>query len=185
MQYRVAQPADYVGISDCLNSTGYYNPIDPSTLDGLLLVCVNDETVMGCIWAMYQGRHAYVDFLCVRPGASSRIAVRLILYMQKVLRTLGVRWVRGAIAGHNRAALRLALANGMVADANYTLVYKELAHGHEEDRDLHSDNDQTAVVSGAEPDPAVHTTSGAGGSESGGAGLVLPAEWGGPGSPGV
>ena len=130
MIYRVATPEDWPAVEECIASTGYYFPVDASTLGGIIVVAERerDHKIVGCLWAMVGGRHAYLDYLSTHREHHGVVALWLGVYMEKVLRNLGVRWVRSVVKTDNRPAQRIAEANGMVGDPGYSLYFKEL-HG--------------------------------------------------------
>lgn len=133
MIYRAVTPADWPGIADCTTEAEYFDPVDASTLDGVQLVAVDDDgKVHGFVWAMVCGRHAYVDYLCVRRGTYGKVALQLVAILQAALEAMGVRWVRGVVYENNGPAVRLFEAAGMDTRHCYTVVTKELSNGHHE-----------------------------------------------------
>lgn len=129
MKYRVATIADYPPITELINSSGYYAPMAATDLDGPIMVAEREDgSIAGCLWAMVCGRHAYLDYLVVE-NHNGRVALMLMLGMEKLLRENGVRFVRGAIASDNRPALRLNASMGAALQEGYTLGYKRLQDG--------------------------------------------------------
>ena len=127
MRYRIAKLEDAPAITELLGSTGYYGPVDASELDGVIVVAeTKHQQLCGCVWVMVCGRHAYVDYLTVRPGYSGRTAMRLMMMLEQVLRSLQVKYVRGVVKSDNTAAIRIDEAMGAVFDHDYSLGYRRL-----------------------------------------------------------
>lgn len=127
MNIRTAGPGDFPAVTELLASTGYYMPVDASELDGYMVVAeTKDQQLIGCVWAMVCGRHAYLDYLTVRKGYSGRTAIRLMQGMEQVLHQLGVKYVRGVVKSDNTAAIRIDEAMGAVFDHDYSLGYRRL-----------------------------------------------------------
>lgn len=129
MKYRVAMIVDYPSITELINSSGYYAPMAATDLDGPIMVAEREDgSIAGCLWAMVCGRHAYLDYLVVE-NHNGRVALMLMLGMEKLLRENGVRFVRGVIASDNQSALRLNASMGAALQEGYTLGYKRLQDG--------------------------------------------------------
>lgn len=126
MHYRIAKLEDAPAITELLGSTGYYGPVDAAELDGIIVVAERDGVLYGCVWAMVCGRHAYIDYLTVRPGHSGRTSIRLMQGAEVVLRELGVKYVRGVVKSDNTAAIKIDEAVGAVFDHGYSLGYRRL-----------------------------------------------------------
>lgn len=127
MKYRVATPEDLPQVSKVIEDGGAYGPIDASTLDGVIIVADWEGEIVGCMWAMVCGRHAYLDCFNVKPKfKGSRAALGLYLAMQKALEALGVKYVRGMIKADNKNPKRLAEFMGATGDDGYMLYYKEI-----------------------------------------------------------
>ena len=116
------------GITECIESTGYYGPVDASTLDGPIIVAVNDYGgIAACIWILLHKRHAYLDFLSVNPVYKHEgIGVKLILLALKTCKECGARYIRSSICSDNKETIRIAKAVGAITDDNYALVFKDL-----------------------------------------------------------
>jgi hypothetical protein len=132
MNYRVAKIDDYPAITGLINGCGYYAPMAATDLDGPIIIAEHDGELKGCLWAMVCGRHAFIDYL-VAPTGSGRVALMLMLAMEKLLREAGVIHVRGHIASHNKPAVRIAHALGGITQPGYDLAYKRLQNGNAED----------------------------------------------------
>jgi len=127
MHYRIATLEDAPAITELLGSTGYYGPVDAAELDGHVIVAeTKDQQLNGCVWLMVCGRHAYIDYLTVRPGHSGRISIRLMMAAEQLLRALGVKYVRGVVKSDNTAAMRIDETMGAVFDHGYSLGYRRL-----------------------------------------------------------
>ena len=177
MKYRVATPAEWPGITECIGSTGYYLPTHAATLDGLTIVAMDHDKVVGCLWAMVCGRHAYLDYFCVLPGTPGIVAAKLSMHMEAYLKRIGVQWIRASIKTDNAPALRVSQAAGMMYDHGYTMVVKEISDGLENNVPNHINNDSQEVVPGTEVDGSVRGDSLPGGSGPGEPRLELPSEW--------
>lgn len=135
MKYRVATIADYPAITNLINSSGYYSPMAATDLDGPIIVAErSDGSLAGCLWAMVCGRHAFLDYLVVE-NHNGRVALMLMLGMEKLLKEHNVQFVRGMISSDNRSALRLNASMGAALQDGYTLGYKRLQNGPAEGRD--------------------------------------------------
>ena len=128
MDYRVATALDFPAITELINGSGYYGPMSAAELDGPIVIAEHDGELKGCVWAMVCGRHAFVDYLCVKPG-NGRVALMLCLGMEKLLRDHGVKYVRANVASHNLPAVRVLNSMGMACDPGYDLAYKRLQDG--------------------------------------------------------
>lgn len=126
MHYRIATLEDAPAITELLGSTGYYCPVDAAELDGIIVVAERDGVLYGCVWAMVCGRHAYLDYLTVRPGHSGKISLRLMKTLEVVLRQVGAKYIRGVVKSDNTAAIRIGEAVGAVFDHGYSLGYRRL-----------------------------------------------------------
>lgn len=132
MQYRVATVQDLPGITWMINQSDYYGPMSAAELDGPIVVAEHDGVLKGCVWAMVSGRHAFLDYLVTRP-ANGRVALMLVLAMEKLLREHGVKHIRANIASDNIPVLRGARSLGMAVQDGYHLAYKRLQDGKQED----------------------------------------------------
>lgn len=128
MEYRLAMVKDLPAITECIGSTGYYGPVDASTLDGPIVVAVNKYGgIVGCIWILLHKRHAYVDFLAVNPiYKHDGIGVKLVLLALKTCKEHGAQYIRATIRDTNTETVRLANAMGAATDPNYTLAFVNL-----------------------------------------------------------
>ncbi|HUW10461.1 MAG TPA: hypothetical protein VM537_12090, partial [Anaerolineae bacterium] len=72
------------------------------------------------------GRHAYIDYLTVRPGHSGFMPLRLMKMMEAALRQVGAKYIRGAVKTDNTAAIRIDRAMGAEFDDGYSLGYRRL-----------------------------------------------------------
>lgn len=126
MHYRIAKLEDAPAITELLGSTGYYGPVDAAELDGIIVVAERDGVLHGCVWAMVCGRHAYIDYLTVRPGYSGIMPLRLMKTLEAVFRQVGVQYVRGVVKSDNTAAIRIDEALGATFDHDYSLGYRRL-----------------------------------------------------------
>ena len=130
MKYKVATYQDWPEITVLLASTGYYYPIDASTLGGQFVIARSRSgEVVGCVWAFHGSGHAFVDFYAVRPGYG-RVAAKLLAALTKLLRGAGVKHVRMTIKTDNIPAQRMADAFDVQLENGYTLGYKRLDHGN-------------------------------------------------------
>jgi hypothetical protein len=126
MHYRIAKLEDAPAITELLGSTGYYGPVDAAELDGVVVVAEREGVLYGCVWAMVCGRHAYIDYLTVRPGHSGIMPLRLMKTLEAVLRKVGATYIRGVVKTDNTAAMRIDEAVGAVFDDGYSLGYRRL-----------------------------------------------------------
>ena len=128
MKYKLAEAKDLPGITECILSTGYYGPVDASTLDGPIIVAVNQYGgIAGCIWVLLHKRHAYLDFLAVNPVYKHEgIGVKLIMLALRTCKSSGARYIRSAIRDDNTEVVRIANAMGAATDPNYTLAFVNL-----------------------------------------------------------
>ena len=126
MKYRIAGQEDLEACSECVASTGYYDPIDFRRVGGIVLLAENDEGVQACVWAMGSGDLVHTDYLSVRPKfQGSGLGVRLLLRGLKVLQGLGVKKVRSMVSADNAVAdkmnRKLAKMSGPYYLAEYNL----------------------------------------------------------------
>ena len=128
MRYRIGTHKDHADIEDCIASTGYYDAVDASLMDGTFVVAENkDGQVVGCIWTMHYGRNAYVDYLAVRPAHQNLgIGIKLLARLRHVLNRRGVRYVRSCVHLSNIRALRVGKALGAMVHSPYALCYADL-----------------------------------------------------------
>lgn len=124
MEYSIATPADWPGVTECIAATGYYAPIDASTLDGVLIVAREKGKVIGCAWLMHCGRHGYLDYLAVHPDHQGKdVARSLLAACRLVAEEMGVEYVRMAIYQDNEAAAKLLQENAGLAHGPYWLGF--------------------------------------------------------------
>ena len=128
MEYRLAMVKDLPGITECIASTGYYGPVDASTLDGPIVVAVNKYGgIAACIWILLHKRHAYLDFLAVNPVYKHEgIGVKLLLLALQTCKKVGARYIRSSIRSDNKETIRIARAMGAITDDEYSLVFRDL-----------------------------------------------------------
>lgn len=127
MKYRVATAQDLESATECIASTGYFNEVRAEALDGVLIVAVQDGRVMSTVWAMVCGRHAYVDYLSVRPELQGTgIGVRMLYKLYQYLRKVGILYARSHIHGSNMEVCKVAAKMGSVLDAPYVVTHTYL-----------------------------------------------------------
>ncbi len=119
MIYKVARTQDdFDKASDCVNSCGYYDTVDLSTIGGLVMVAEDNGTVVGAVWTAVSGRMAILDYLAIRRGYSG-LAIKLLVRLRRALEAVGIKQVRYTIHGRNIEAMRISEVMGGLNDFPY------------------------------------------------------------------
>jgi len=132
MDYRYATLLDFPALTEFINSTEYFNPMNPLELGGHWIIAIKDGEVHGTVWFFGAPPHMYVDYWA---ASHPRIAIKLMNCLETQCKASGFRYVHGIIASDNDDALRLMTeAHGALAAGSYHRVYKEIElHGQQED----------------------------------------------------
>ena len=119
MLYRPARVEDWPAITELVNDSSTYAPADAAVLadGGVWLVAEDDEGVAGCIWTLMSGRHAFVEYLVVRPDCRNGTGVRLAVYAARQLKKAGVQYVRALTA--NKTVKRMVHSLGGLTEDGY------------------------------------------------------------------
>lgn len=151
MIYRFGSHADWVHIAEYVNAKGYFVTLKPQDIGGVWLLAVDKGgKIKGTLWYFTQPPQAYIDYW---TAESPIVAKKLGQFAETAFKIERVEYVRGMVAGHNTAAIRMAVGHfGMQADTTpYYVVYKEIPSGPRINTDNH--NTGTKRV-GAGPPPA-------------------------------
>ena len=131
MVYRAGGPEDWPGITELLAATGVYDEIDagPMADGGHWIVAEDDSGLVGCIWVLTSGKHAYVDCLAIRPDRQSvGIGPRLCMRTVQFLKALGVKYVRGLTVEPQVSRIMESL--GGYSHDGYTMLYLVLGENN-------------------------------------------------------
>lgn len=110
MNVRVLLPGEVVQFTQMLNESGFYPNLDASSLVGTMCFGIfKDEQLVGGAMVISQGKHAYLDYLYVRPDSRNLGAgPKLLDAVHSTLRNAGLKYVHAVISGANELSAKLA-----------------------------------------------------------------------------
>ena len=132
MNYRMAEPVDFPAIMEYLDSTKYFNPVNPFDVGGHWIIAELDGEVRGTVWCFAEPPNCFVDYW---SASGPVVATKMLWCLNQFCVTNKVTRVHGIIASDNLPALNMA-TNGYdaLAAAPYHRIYKELVNGAENNR---------------------------------------------------
>jgi len=114
--YREATDQDKIAANSVVLATGYFGNVHLDQLQGTHYVAVDGDEIVGYVWAICDGKHAYLDLLSVAPAyANTGLGLRLLRHFSRYLNSNGVTDVQFNIHITNNAALRVASKFGKLS----------------------------------------------------------------------